>query len=176
MKRVLIVIAILVVASITAGFIQSNQAVSPVDVYVTVNEYTLEMSRTNFPAGVPIHFIFEHAGQIIHEAVLEKAGEVDVPLELEGEEAEVEDIQPGATVSADWTIDEAGQYQLACHIPGHYEGGMVSVFFVRSGGPLVSMFFEYLPWIIGALVVILVIGAVAAFISRRRQTRDSSMP
>lgn len=177
MKRTFFIFLVLVLALGTAGFIQSNQAAGqPVDVRVTMKEYKLRLSRAHLPAGVPIRFIFEDTGTVIHEAVLEKAGEVDVPLELEGEEAEVEDIQPGQTVSAVWTISEPGQYQLACHIPGHFEGGMVSTFTIHSGGALVSLLFEYALYIAAAILALLAVILGLVFYNRRRQARAMAMP
>ena len=32
------------------------------------------------------------------------------------------------TRTVEWTIPEAGKYQLACHIEGHYEAGMTTSF------------------------------------------------
>ncbi len=177
MKRFLYVLLVVIVAAGLVGFIRLNRATDqPIDVHVTMKEYKLVLSRTNFPAGVPIRFIFEDNGTTVHEAVLEKAGDVDVPLEMEGEETEVEDVQPGETRTAIWTIPEAGRYQLACHIPGHFEGGMVSVFVVRSGGPLISLFFEYFSYIIAAVAAILLVILVLVFINRRKLAQTIDMP
>jgi hypothetical protein len=64
--------------------------------------------------------------------VLEKAGAVDQPFEMDGRESEIEDIAPGETKSATWTITEPGEYQLACHLPGHFDAGMVERFTVTA--------------------------------------------
>ena len=52
----------------------------------------------------------------------------DEPLEFNGAAQEVEDIEPGTTRTVEWTVPEAGQYQLACHVEGHYEAGMKTAF------------------------------------------------
>jgi uncharacterized cupredoxin-like copper-binding protein len=44
----------------------------------------------------------------------------------------VEDIDPGQSTTLEWTLDKPGQYQLACHEPGHYEQGMVATFTVTA--------------------------------------------
>jgi uncharacterized cupredoxin-like copper-binding protein len=72
-------------------------------------------------------FLVTNGGDQTHEMVLEKAGD-DVPLAAAGVESEIEDIAPGATAEVTWTITEPGTYQLACHIPGHFEEGMVTTF------------------------------------------------
>jgi uncharacterized cupredoxin-like copper-binding protein len=64
--------------------------------------------------------------------VLEKAGAVDQPFEMNGKETEIEDIASGQTKSATWTITQPGEYQLACHLPGHFEAAMVERFTVTS--------------------------------------------
>ena len=40
-------------------------------------------------------------------------------------ESEIEDIAPGQSKALTWTFAETGRYQFACHLPGHYESGMV---------------------------------------------------
>ncbi|HEU5433572.1 MAG TPA: hypothetical protein VFU81_18035, partial [Thermomicrobiales bacterium] len=69
-----------------------------------------------------------------HELVAEPAGVVDHALEGAGEPeraAEAENIAPGTTRELPWIFTTAGQYQLACHKPGHYEAGMVKQFSVK---------------------------------------------
>jgi uncharacterized cupredoxin-like copper-binding protein len=66
----------------------------------------------------------------MHEAVLERAGSDDDALEVRGREYEAEHIAPGQTRTVTWTIPHAGKYQLACHMPGHFEMGMKTFFTV----------------------------------------------
>ena len=63
-------------------------------------------------------------GTEVHEFVIEPAGAVDEPLEANGEEVEIEDIEPGQTASLTFTFTEAGNFQFSCHIPGYYPAGM----------------------------------------------------
>jgi hypothetical protein len=51
---------------------------------------------------------------------------------MNGREAEMEDIAPGETKSATWLITQPGVYQLACHLPGHFEAGMLARFTVTA--------------------------------------------
>jgi len=103
----------------------------PTAVNVTLTEYKVEMSKISLPAG-PVKFTITNEGSIVHEIVLEPGGAVDAPLESDGKVAEVEDVQPGQTVTLEWTIDTPGQYQLTCHLPGHYENGMQTAFEVTA--------------------------------------------
>ena len=107
----------------------------PTEVHVTLREFTVEIDKTSIPAG-PVTFIIENAGGLEHELVLEKAGDNDVPFEADGVESEAEAIAPGSSASFDWTIDEPGQYQLACHVDqdgvDHFGLGMLLTFTVTE--------------------------------------------
>jgi uncharacterized cupredoxin-like copper-binding protein len=94
-------------------------------VAVTETEMQITASQTSFKVGQPYTFEVRNAGMIEHELVIEKRGDVDRPLEQAGQEAEAPDIEPGQTKTLTWTFDAPGNYQLACHLPGHFEAGMV---------------------------------------------------
>ena len=95
---------------------------------VTLADFSVAISPTTVQAGEPITFAVTNSGAQTHELVLEKAGDDDIPLSADGVESEIEDITPGALAEMTWTITEPGTYQLACHIPGHFEQGMVAAF------------------------------------------------
>jgi len=87
-------------------------------------------SATTFKVGQTYTFTATNAGKIEHELVFEKAGDNDVPLESNGKEVELENIGPGTSKSLDFAFTEAGTYQLACHVEGHYAAGMVLTIYV----------------------------------------------
>lgn len=95
------------------------------EVDVTLSDYRLIASESTLKVGQEYTFQISNEGIMIHELVVEKAGAKDEPLEINGEEVEVEDIQPGDTVTLTMTFTEAGSYQLSCHIDGHFAAGMV---------------------------------------------------
>jgi len=101
----------------------------PVCVGVIEGDFYVRPQRTTFQVGQPYVFAVGNEGAAVHEFVIEPAGKVDEPLEAEvnGEdrESEIEDIAPGQSAELEWTFTEPGRYQFACHIPGHYEAGMV---------------------------------------------------
>lgn len=107
----------------------ATPASEPVCVGVVEGEFYVRPQRTSFRVDEPYIFAVGNEGAEVHEFVIEPAGEVDAPLEAEvnGEEreSEIEDIAPGQTAELEWTFTEPGRYQFACHIPGHYEAGMV---------------------------------------------------
>lgn len=126
MKRLLAGIALSLVASLL--FVGLASAKAPVEVQVTLSEFKVELSKTNLPAGTVVNYVITNTGKVTHELVLEKAGAVDTPLELNGKGQEAEDIEPGTTRTVEWTIPDAGNFQLACHVPGHFEAGMKALF------------------------------------------------
>lgn len=107
----------------------------PTEVHVKLSEFKIEMDKTSIPAG-PVKFIIDNAGNEKHEVVIEPAGANDKALEAGGKAAEAENIQPGASATLEWTIDQAGDYQLGCHInennEDHYALGMVTTFTVTK--------------------------------------------
>jgi predicted lipoprotein with Yx(FWY)xxD motif/plastocyanin len=107
----------------TSGSMGTPQAGG--DVEVTILDGDVESSVTDFKVGETYTFNVTNNGEIEHEIVLEKAGAIDEPLEGDGGEAEVEGLKSGDSGSFTVTFSEAGNYQLACHIDGHYEAGTV---------------------------------------------------
>ena len=87
---------------------------------------TITPSLTTFKVGQPYDFVVTNVGQTEHEMVIEHRGDVDKPMEVDGQESEAADIEPGKTKTLTWTFTEPGAYQLGCHVPGHYEAGMVT--------------------------------------------------
>lgn len=101
---------------------------------VALSDFKVDLAPTTIAVGQPVTFVIGNQGPSVHELVLEKAGDVDVPLaQADGTAAEVEDIDAGGTGQLTFTFSEPGTYQLACHIPGHYETGMVTTFEVVAG-------------------------------------------
>ena len=97
-------------------------------VQVTLDEFVVGADQLTLTAGQAYTFAITNTGQLVHELVIEPAGANDAPLDQDGQESEVEDIDPGASAELTWTFDEPGRYQFACHVPGHLEQGMVLEF------------------------------------------------
>jgi glucose/arabinose dehydrogenase/uncharacterized cupredoxin-like copper-binding protein len=94
-------------------------------VAVEEGEYYVE-ARTTFEVDQPYTFTVTNAGNDSHEFVIEPAGSTEeAALEADGTEAEIEDIGPGESSDLTWTFTEPGSYQFACHLPNHFESGMV---------------------------------------------------
>jgi uncharacterized cupredoxin-like copper-binding protein len=101
----------------------------PVCVGIVEGDSYVRPQRTTFRVGETYIFTVGNEGTEVHEFVIEPAGVDDAPLEAEvngkEQESEIEDIAPGEIDELEWTFTEPGRYQFACHIPGHYEAGMV---------------------------------------------------
>ena len=104
------------------------------DVNITLTEFGIETSKTNFKVGVPYHFVVTNKGQINHEIMIMPPvmgdmmgmdmGQFD---EMALVMIEADKMTPGTTISFDHTFTEpapAGSLEFACHTPGHYEAGM----------------------------------------------------
>lgn len=115
----------------------ANQSAEPTVVQMKLNEYSIILDKTSIPAG-PIKFEMENIGTEVHEVVLEPAGAEDEPFDLNGTESEQEDIQPGEKRTMEWTLDQPGEYQLACYITNegdtetHAMKGMITSFTVTQ--------------------------------------------
>jgi uncharacterized cupredoxin-like copper-binding protein len=127
-----IVVGIIVLVSIALA---ACGPAGPTEVNVKLTEFKIEMDKTSIPAG-PVKFNIQNTGNEKHEVVLEPAGTNDQPFEVNGKASEAEDIEPGASATLEWTIDQPGSYQLGCHITendeDHYALGMVTTFTVTQ--------------------------------------------
>lgn len=130
-----VILGAALVALAACGGTDGGSSVQPAEggilVNVTLTEFSVEMDRTDIPVGVPVTFAITNEGTIEHNIVLEPAGAVDEPLESDDRDpARADDLNSGETGSFTVTFEQSGDYQLGCHIPGHYEAGMVQAFTV----------------------------------------------
>jgi uncharacterized cupredoxin-like copper-binding protein len=135
----------------------------PREVNIVMRDYAYVPSTVDLAPGETVLFHFVYGGLVIHEAIL---GDMETQLLWESAEAAVADHPPGPTPTvADpagfsgirmvaesgqrldvvWTVppdaaEAASGWFVGCHIPGHWEKGMVvPVRFVDDGGvPLAS--------------------------------------
>jgi uncharacterized cupredoxin-like copper-binding protein len=115
----------------------SSSPSGPTVVQAKLNEYSIILDKSTIPAGA-VKFEIENIGTEVHEVVLEPAGAHDEPFDVNGEESEAEDIQPGAKATLEWTLDQPGDYQLACYVTNegdaedHAMKGMITKFTVTQ--------------------------------------------
>ena len=94
----------------------------PVDVQITLTEFKIESSVTDFTVGTPYHFVITNKGALAHDWMIISSGEQDEDKALV--KVEDTDLQPNMTVTRDVTFTQAGSLEFACHVKGHYEAGM----------------------------------------------------
>ena len=104
----------------------STTAAGPKCVGVREVEYAIKPELTTFEVGQPYVFAIGNAGEMVHEFIIEPPGadEKEVLKSADGKVAKAEDIAPGETKELAWTFTEPGNFEFACHRPGHYEAGM----------------------------------------------------
>lgn len=124
----------------------------PVTVEVTLTEFGIESSLSTFEAGQTYSFVITNEGALAHEFVIaeplmegaehddsmgdsmeEEEAEHNDDMEMSHEglilEVEEDQLPAGATVTVVVTFPEDAPeeaVEFACHISGHYEGGMHS--------------------------------------------------
>jgi len=105
-----------------------------IDVDVTLTEFGIQSSLTEFAPGVLYHFNVTNKGQIPHEFMIlpvsEHMGMTGMSMQEYDELAlmmiSVERLPAGATARADYTFATVpvGEVELVCMTAGHFEAGM----------------------------------------------------
>lgn len=107
-------------ASTPAPFSENPDAV---EVQITLTEFAVESSVTDFKAGVPYTFTIKNAGNAAHEWLIMPRGETGKAKALVA--VGRDRLERGATATATVTFTEAREPEMSCHIVRHYENGMV---------------------------------------------------
>jgi uncharacterized cupredoxin-like copper-binding protein len=119
------IIAILAVVLLVSacGSASGQSSGSPAEIPVTLSEFEIDSPQTTFATGTPYRFVIKNEGTISHAWAIMPRGETDESQALikVGESQ----LPPGATVTRDFTFTQAGDLEFACHVPGHYEAGML---------------------------------------------------
>lgn len=110
----------------------------PVIVRVTLKDFTIESSVTEFKTGVPYHFIVTNEGQVAHEFMImpitmDSMGMPSMSgMTMEQRDAMAlmmipqEELPAGATAERDYifTTIPQGNIEMVCTLAGHFEAGM----------------------------------------------------
>lgn len=109
-------------------------------------EMLIEPRQLDFKAGETVLFTITNNGDYEHEFVLDTIDNNVKHKELMQQFPEMEHadpnalrLQPGESGTIAWTFSNAGTFEFACLIPGHYESGMhgeLTVAQVESDGLL----------------------------------------
>ncbi len=117
--------AILAVALLVGacGSVGGQSSGSPTEVQITLSEFKIESPQTTFTTGTPYRFVIKNEGTIPHDWLVMPRNEIDEGQALV--QVDEDELPPGATVTREFTFAEAGDFEFACHVAGHYEAGML---------------------------------------------------
>jgi uncharacterized cupredoxin-like copper-binding protein len=97
--------------------------------------------RIEVRQGETVRFVVRNTGKVMHEFVIgtkaENARHAELMVKfpnMEHDEPYMAHVAPGKTGEIVWTFNRAGEFEFACLIAGHYQGGMVGTIMVGSGG------------------------------------------
>ena len=102
---------------------------------ITLSDYKIVSSPTQFSKGVPYHFVLTNKGAVEHEFLIAPPMTKGMTMDDVDRQRlfEVGSIAPGETKSFDFTFKESApseKLEFSCHEPGHYEAGMLLGFVV----------------------------------------------
>ncbi len=127
---------ILLVAGLLLTACGGQSPQKPVEVQVTLTEFGIKSSVTEFETGVPYRFVVTNAGVVAHEfMVMPPLASDQMGMHMEMTDldkmalamVEAANLQAGNHASFDLTFTKAasaGTLEFACHTPGHYEANM----------------------------------------------------
>jgi uncharacterized cupredoxin-like copper-binding protein len=82
--------------------------------------------------GETVRLVVKNTGKVMHELVIGTRKDLDEHAALmvkfpgmEHDEPYMMHVRAGKTSSLAWTFNRVGEFDFACLIPGHYQGGMV---------------------------------------------------
>lgn len=88
--------------------------------------------------GETVKLVATNKGQVLHEMVLGTSDELKKHADMmkkfpgmEHDEPHMAHVKPGNSGEIVWQFTKAGEFQLACLIPGHFEAGMVGKVIVK---------------------------------------------
>ena len=95
------------------------------------NVYVFDQDQLSFTAGETVRLHIGNEGEEVHEFVMDtvhanaehKAMMERFP-EMEHDDPNAVRLEPGEEAEIVWTFGEAGTFEFACLLPGHYENGM----------------------------------------------------
>jgi len=106
---------------------------------VMTDDMRFTPSAVEVAQGETVKFVVKNSGKILHEFVLGTKKTLDEHAALmvkfpgmEHDEPYMAHVKPGQSGEVVWTFNRAGNFDFACLIAGHYQGGMVGKVMVSS--------------------------------------------
>ena len=98
-----------------------------------------EPSTITVKNGETIRFVVENKGQLAHEFGIGTLREQQAHAEMmaqmpdmKHDDPNVISVESGKTRELIWMFSKAGRFQIACHVPGHYQAGMKATVAVKQ--------------------------------------------
>lgn len=98
---------------------------------VTLTDFKVEPSQTGFVTGRRYRFIVTNRGAVNHEFMITPPMMGGMSMEKMHEmallEIEEDELPPGTTKTIEYIFREPaaqGEFEISCHVEGHYEAGM----------------------------------------------------
>lgn len=126
----------LLVAGLVLTACSGQGSKDTVEVQVTLTEFGISSSITEFEVGIPYRFVVTNAGVVEHEFMVMPPltqDQMGMHMDMANLDRtavgmiEGADLQAGSSASIELTFTEpanAGAFEFACHTPGHYEANM----------------------------------------------------
>jgi uncharacterized cupredoxin-like copper-binding protein len=99
----------------------------------TLDTMKYEPSTMTVKPGETIRFVVRNTGKLRHEFVIgdpqEQRAHAEMMKKMPGmvhEDPNALSLAPGETKTLIWQFGPTGLVEVACHVPGHYEAGMVA--------------------------------------------------
>lgn len=103
------------------------------------DDYRFAPSRMDIKLNETIRFVVKNTGKTLHELVIgtpsENAHHAQLMLKfpnMEHDEPYMAHVKAGSTGEIVWTFNQAGQFEFACLIGGHYQSGMKGTIVVQA--------------------------------------------
>ena len=102
----------------------------PADATTTIevaalDELAFEPSSIEVEEGDTVTFVVSNDGEVPHEFVLgDESYQQSQGEHMDEHGANAVHLSAGDTQELTWTFTEAGTLEFACHVDGHYDGGM----------------------------------------------------
>ena len=100
-------------------------------VTITMTDFTIASSLTNFQVNVPYHFVVTNNGAVAHQMlimpVMDASATADQVKSATLAGIGGDGLAAGGNQRFDYTFTAAapsGKLEFACHVAGHYEAGM----------------------------------------------------
>lgn len=118
--------------------VQATPAASAVTVKVTLDEFKITSSVTNFKVGTTYYFVVKNIGDTLHEFFImpdkPNGSNYLVNGEYTGSAVQGQEIEPGKTLMVNYVFQASNttHYEIACLMRGHYAAGMSRPIIVRG--------------------------------------------